>query len=327
MPIGFDCCSILAVRTGLFPATIRQVGCDGGQNFGDGVFDALVGAPAEKVAHRLPGQVVGVFERENGTEPLSQLRLDIFGMHCRKAPRLMSDKADSLTTKRHQAGLSDFACFGNRLREELGGRDFAWLSRETGISTSTLSDYGRGKLPRVDKAMQIAKALGVSVESLMAPGGDTLPVGDRQLSYRGPEADGDDLVEVVVSDVAYGMGGAHIDDAAVATSIERFPRAFIRQFTRSPATQLYFATGIGDSMEPTIHSSDLVLIDRAQSMLRLSDQIWALHAGQIGMIKRVRVLPDGTVVLVSDNPAVSDYVAGEGELQLIGRVVAVVKKV
>lgn len=204
-----------------------------------------------------------------------------------------------------------------------------WLSDQTGISASMLSDYGKGKTPGADKALAIAEALEVDLAWLLTGKGTTpvvSAVADRQLTYRGPEPVQDDLVEVAVSDVAYGMGGTYVDDAAVETSIERFPRAFIRQFTRGPFAKLYFATGIGDSMEPTIHSSDLMLIDRSQQMLRVSDQIWACAAGHVSMVKRVRVLSDGSVLLVSDKSGVRDYAVAQDEFQLIGRVVAVVRR-
>lgn len=206
-----------------------------------------------------------------------------------------------------------------------------WLSDQTGVSASMLSDYGRGKMPGADKAVAIAEALGVDLTWLLTGQGTPTSqsaVADRQLVYRASDPEGSiDQVEVAVSDVAYGLGGSFVDDSSASTTIERFPRSFIRQFTRAPVHRLYFATGIGDSMQPTIHHSDLVLIDRSQEMLRVSDQLWALHAGSIAMIKRVRVMPDGAVLLVSDNPDVSDYRLGESELQLIGRVVAVVKRV
>jgi phage repressor protein C with HTH and peptisase S24 domain len=206
-----------------------------------------------------------------------------------------------------------------------------WLSEQTGVSASMLSDYGRGKMPGADKAVAIAETLGVDLNWLLTgrgPPPTQSAVADRQLDYHAPRQENSaDQVGIAVSDVAYGLGGAFVDDDSATTTVERFPRAFIRQFTQGPFSRLYFATGIGDSMEPTIHHSDLVLIDRSQEMLRVSDQLWALHAGQIAMIKRVRVMPDGAVLLVSDNPDVSDYRLGENELQLIGRVVAVVKRV
>lgn len=157
------------------------------------------------------------------------------------------------------------------------------------------------------------------------PGWPQDRLADHLLTFPGVSAE-PETVEVVVSDIAYGLGGAFLDDASVQTSIERFPRSFIRQFAKGPIDQLYFAAGVGDSMEPTIHSSDLVLIDRSQEMLRASDQIWAVAIGEIGMVKRVRILPGGDIALVSDKPSVSDYLVAQGELQLIGRVVAVVKR-
>jgi transcriptional regulator with XRE-family HTH domain len=63
----------------------------------------------------------------------------------------------------------------NRIRQKLNGRDLSWLSRETGISLSTLSDYQRGKLPRVDKAILVAHALDTNVEWLFVAGADSEP--------------------------------------------------------------------------------------------------------------------------------------------------------
>jgi len=45
------------------------------------------------------------------------------------------------------------------------------------------------------------------------------------------------------------------------------------------------------------------------------------------MIKRLRPMPDGTVRIMSDNPQVSDEIATDGDLTIIGRVVAIVRSV
>lgn len=216
-----------------------------------------------------------------------------------------------------------------RVRDLAQGRfNATTLGESLEIPSSSAANYWSGKRPWPTEVVpDLARVLNTNVEALMATG-PSQRVADRQMEYRGqPREPADDQVDVAVSDVAYGLGGAFVDDASVTTTVERFPRAFIRQFTKGPFNRLYFATGIGDSMEPTIHHSDLVLIDRSQEMLRVSDQLWALHAGSIAMIKRIRVMPDGAVLLVSDNPDVSDYQLGENELHLIGRVVAVVKRV
>lgn len=127
-------------------------------------------------------------------------------------------------------------------------------------------------------------------------------------------------------ELGYGMGGTFLDDNHMGEQVEDFPESFIRKFTPTPAHLLAWADGIGDSMYPTISDRDLLLIDRSNTSINMNDQIWALASGNIGMVKRVR-MADGRVNLMSDNPHVSDYAAGEDELSVIGRVVAVVRRI
>ncbi|MAY19207.1 MAG: hypothetical protein CL955_01125 [Erythrobacteraceae bacterium] len=128
-------------------------------------------------------------------------------------------------------------------------------------------------------------------------------------------------------ELAYGMGGTFLDDIDAGETVERFPRAFVRMYTSSPADQLVFSHGIGDSMEPTIGDRDLLLIDRSRDAIRMNDQIWAVATGGIGMVKRVRVESNGEVVLLSDNQNVPAQRVGDDELTVIGRVIAIVKRI
>lgn len=232
---------------------------------------------------------------------------------------------------------ADKADFGVRLKEVLGDRDMAWLSRETGIPTSTLSDYGKGKLPRVDKALQIAQALGLSVDSLLKPGADgflrNVPAGAMR-NLVGPTVDmavSEDPDEVAIDsiDLSYGLGGTFVDVEPGAMEIEkaRFSRRWLRKFTNSPPQVLFTTSGVGDSMRPTIEDHDVVIVDRSARLQdELGEKVWAVVFAGIGMIKRVRRLPDGTVKLMSDNQSVRDEVATDNDLYIVGRVVAVVRR-
>ena len=79
-------------------------------------------------------------------------------------------------------------------------------------------------------------------------------------------------------------------------------------------------------MEPTIRSGQILLIDRSQDTPRLDGLISAVTLGDIGMIRRLRYLPKGTVELHSDNQLVRRQTAVNGQLHLVGRVIAVVRK-
>lgn len=156
---------------------------------------------------------------------------------------------------------------------------------------------------------------------------------DRRLPFRHqPSENGsvdsdDDSLAIPMLELAYGMGGTFLDDIDPGETLERFPRAFIRMFTSAPANLLCFSHGIGDSMEPTIGDRDMLLIDRSRDTIRMNDQIWVLASGGIGMVKRVRVEGDGRITLLSDNENVPNYQVAEDELTVIGKVIAVLKRI
>ncbi|MBB3775139.1 phage repressor protein C with HTH and peptisase S24 domain [Erythromicrobium ramosum] len=134
-----------------------------------------------------------------------------------------------------------------------------------------------------------------------------------------------DLVPVREIDLSYGMGATYLD-VPVTEEVHHFPRAWLRRYTRSAPDKLFFAQGIGDSMEPTLHDSDLLLIDTAQRQLTSADRIWVLTYAECGMIKRLRPVPGGGVEVWSDKKEVSPFTAYDGEIEIIGRVVAVQRK-
>lgn len=149
---------------------------------------------------------------------------------------------------------------------------------------------------------------------------------DPRLPFRHAPAESDpDLVELDQVDLRYGMGGSYLDGPDVASK-RAFSRALLRHLTPAPPENLFWALGDGDSMEPTIRSGELILIDRSQQTPRMGDGIWAVAWGDIGMIKRLRPLPDGSVEIHSDNPLIPPARAVDGELHVIGRVVAVVRR-
>ena len=148
---------------------------------------------------------------------------------------------------------------------------------------------------------------------------------DRRLPLRHQPTENEDTVELEQIDLRYGLGGTYTD-GPVEVERRPFSREWLRSITSTAPRHLFWAIGDGDSMEPTIRSGEIILIDRSQDTPRLDDGIWAVTHGEIGMIKRLRHLPDGTVELHSDNHLVRPQSAVDGELHVIGRVVAVVRR-
>ena len=212
---------------------------------------------------------------------------------------------------------------GERLEERLHAKRMSQseLARRVGTRQSTISGLVKGGSRSSSYLHEIARELETSVEYLL---GET----DDPSEHYAPPVVHEEVIEVPMIDLAYGMGGTYLDDIGDEAQIrtEPFPLNFIRRYTRAKADQLVFAEGLGDSMAPTILTTDLLLIDQSDRSLRISDQIWAFSFGGVGMIKRLRPRPDGSIAILSDNPNVPEDRAVDDELFLIGRVVAKVSK-
>lgn len=215
--------------------------------------------------------------------------------------------------------------------------NIAQIRKAAGMSQTDLADAigttlnNLGKLERGDRRLnqdwivKISGALGVSPEAIIAANYDGSEGGSRQDRAAAIRDETDDL-EIQQWDIAYGMGAGGYLDIPVTGETYRFSQSWIRQFTRAPASKLFFATGTGDSMSPTILDSDIVLIDTSEHEVRMADRIWAAAYGQTGIIKRLRPMPNGSVKILSDNQNVAPETAYDGELHVVGRVVAIVRK-
>lgn len=122
-------------------------------------------------------------------------------------------------------------------------------------------------------------------------------------------------------ELGYSMGGGNVIEMFEHTGVAPFKREWLRPMMKGSFNDLFVAKGEGDSMIPTLLDGDIVLIDTAQKNILQQDRIWALSYGDLGMIKRVRKLPDGGYQINSDNPAVTPMTAYDGEMHVIGRVI------
>lgn len=178
--------------------------------------------------------------------------------------------------------------------------------------------------PRSDTLRKLLHRIGKTEADLYEP---SSPASKPALPGEAPQpaADTDD-VALQEWDIAYGMGGGSYLDLPVTGTPHTFSRQWLRNFTHAPPDKIFLARGAGDSMSPTILDADMVIIDTSEREIRVGDKIWAVVYGTTGFIKRIRPMPDGSVKLLSDNPNVPAETAYDGELSVVGRVVAVVRK-
>lgn len=126
-------------------------------------------------------------------------------------------------------------------------------------------------------------------------------------------------------DLALGMGATYLDGNLEVEVKGRAPfrLEWLRGLYDGPLTALKVVTGRGDSMEPTIRDRDIVLIDTSARRLDEQDMIWAVSYGDLGMIRRLRRLPSGAILMSPDNAVVGATEAHDGEMFIMGKVIFV----
>ncbi len=223
--------------------------------------------------------------------------------------------------------MVDGARIGALLQER--GWSHAELARRVGISPASVWKLVNGQANTTKYLRDIARHLGTTEEYLLGETDDPTPrVGDKQLTWHGPPSEvPDGTVMIPQLDIGYSMGGGTVFEEYAQTALVPFPREWLRPMIGGTFGDLFVARGEGDSMMPTILDSDFVIIDTAQKSIVKQDRLWCLNYGDLGMIKRVRMQPDGGALIISDNPAVENFTAYDGEVQTIGRVIWIGRRV
>lgn len=220
-------------------------------------------------------------------------------------------RSDRLISLRSRAGMSQ-----------------SELAEASGVGQSTIARLEAGETREPRSARALAKALGCSIEYLFGETDDIpgdLPSAQKSRPVQPVHGDDPEMIELDEIDLRYGLGGTYID-GPVSTEKRKFPKAWLRHVSGTAPEHLFWAMGDGESMEPTIRSGEVMLIDRSQIAPRSGDGIWAIAYGEITMVKRLRPRPDGSIDILSDNQVVPTVNAVDGEMHVIGRVVAVVRR-
>jgi transcriptional regulator with XRE-family HTH domain len=221
------------------------------------------------------------------------------------------------------------------------GLSQAELARRVGVSQPTIFKLVSSQSANSVHLHRIAKVLDCTVDYLTGESDDPrgidpdvrkrFPLADELQSPRSiyrpePASPDSPVISIPEIDIGYSMGsGLVLLDHAEAKPVP-FPRDWLRPLIRGRFDQVFIARGEGDSMQPTLLDGDVIVIDTAQQTMNGQDRLWCLSYGDLGMIKRVRVLPDGGLEINSDNPSVRSFTAYDGEVHVIGRVVWVGRK-
>lgn len=210
----------------------------------------------------------------------------------------------------------------DRLQEamETAGLDQPALAEKAGCTQGAISQILLGNTQRSRFLPDIASALGVSVQWLRGESDDRDPSAPLVPTSQDVMAHFD-LAIVPELELGYSMGGGSVLTDYEHKGVVPFQRTWLKALMHGSFDDLFVARGEGDSMQPTLLDGDFVLVDTSQKQINKQDRIWCVSYGDLGMIKRVRKMPDGGYNILSDNPAVSAIKAYDDEMFVVGRVI------
>lgn len=202
--------------------------------------------------------------------------------------------------------------------------DFA---RRVGEEAGTVrQQLNRGSIP--SRVLPVyARALGVSVDYLMGRGDDAPAIEPRAVAQRIEPLTigGEEYAPLPVMDIAAAAGAGQLvqmaaDGAAVSFSV--FRMSWLRGVTSAPIDRIVVIRIAGDSMWPTLHHGDSVLVDTTVGAIG-RDGIYVIRVGDEVQCKRCSRHPvSGALTIASDNSSYPTYsdIRPAG-LAVLGRVI------
>ena len=167
-------------------------------------------------------------------------------------------------------------------KKRLKARELADL---LGTVPNTISQYKTGvRTPPMEKLEGLVDALGISLPEFFACNDGSLP--DIE------------FVERVKATPRAGGGGLETDGECVG--LYSFHTSFIRRKGASAATDMKIFKIDGDSMEPTLQSGDLIMINTKVKDIQ-SGHIYLMRLEDELMVKRLERRPGGILLIRSDN--------------------------
>ena len=207
------------------------------------------------------------------------------------------------------------------------------ISDATGISTTQLhrlrtgSDTTRGNIKKLSDATGASVLWLVTGEGPMYSDGSTPepsePVADLPKPQK-PEQKG--YVQIPLLDIRASAGnGAVVEHEQVVDALA-FKRDWVSNTLGAAREDLYLINVQGESMTPTLHPGDVILVDRRSANNVTTDGVYVLRMGESLLVKRIQRLPGQTLRITSDNPAYSPFEikmedAANDDMAIVGRVV------
>ena len=181
-----------------------------------------------------------------------------------------------------------------------------YLAEKLSVSLPTMNHYETGKrVPGADFLARLAKAVDCNPGWLLS-GEEEMQIKEDYCypSPRPSHSNMEGFVLVPRYNVEASAGGGSVIHSEQIVDHLAFKEDWVHKELGTNPKNLLLVHSIGDSMEPTIRSGDLLLVDRSKSQVK-GEGIYLINLDDGLMVKRVEWLLDGSVVIRGDNTLVS----------------------
>lgn len=216
-----------------------------------------------------------------------------------------------------------------RLKEIIGPESQRSFAHAVGVADGTLRAWLSGKAePSMQTIIAIAQYRNVSIDWLLTGEGvmrKPYHITEPQNGYHAPRAsvppDPDAYCYIPLYDVYASAGhGAQIDQEPIIDRLA-FKLDWVKGEMGLSPENCCLIHVTGDSMEPTLHKKDVVLLDRSHTIY-MEDGIYCLRIDDGGLlVKRLQRINAQQVEVISDNTVYRPYPLNTTDMEIIGRVV------
>lgn len=190
--------------------------------------------------------------------------------------------------------------------DELGETPHAAAIR-SGVPYEKFRSVLRTDARRVEPKLGTVKAIcdALNLDFHIGPPRDTGPIEQIEIA-------GDDYAHIPVHDATLSAGGGFNNGDSVVVDHLAFKKEWLRKISVAPSNAVLAridAGQLGQSMMPTIHPGDMVLIDTSKREIPISASdykarkapIYAFSTDEGARVKRLSMVGD-IIALISDNP-------------------------
>ena len=209
--------------------------------------------------------------------------------------------------------MNDFATRFKEARAR-AGTSVAEIAKKLGVSVQSVYGWESGAVPKGDRLERLAEFLDVDLHWLAFGQGAALALRDE---------DGD--LAVPLLDTVTKAGHNTADSSGRVISFMKLDALWARGNLRLSNTRSVAMIAVsGDSMEPTLKNGNMVLVDTAVASIDV-EAIYVVRCGNSDFIKRFQRLPNGRLLMISDNSFYKEIEIDptSDQFQVLGRAIYV----